>query len=182
MTSASRRVQTTSYASATKPEMAAAVYARRGLGDGVIDRTCFALFFGGPSVRAPRDAGEIAGGIAASQSAPAAASRFNTTPMDVEPRRPIVGMSQKPAAMAPIAAPAVFAAYTAPASAAVAPEAVLSANHAAASGKVAPIAAAGMPSSSRLSATRTAAKRNGAVASAYAHASAGTQAASPSGN
>src|SRR6266851_2634983 len=127
MTSASRRVQTTSYASATKPEMAAAPYARRGLGDGVIDRTCLALFFG-PSVRVPRDAGEIAGGIAASQSPPAAASRFSTTPMDVEPRRPIAGMSQKPAAMAPIAAPAVFAAYTAPASAAVAPETVLSAN------------------------------------------------------
>src|SRR5580704_3577529 len=135
MTSASRRVQATSYARATKPERAAAAYARRGLGDGVIDSTCLAFCLGGLSVRAPRDEGEIAGGLAASQSPPAAATRFSTMPTDVEPRRPIAGMSQKPAAMAPIAAPAVFAAYRAPTSAAIAPDAVLSANHAAASGK-----------------------------------------------
>src|SRR5437763_68016 len=97
---------------------------------------------------------------------------FSAAAMNVAPRRPTAGIRKKPAAMAPAAAPAVFAAYGAPASTAV------RANQAAASGNVAPIAADGIPRSVRLIATRTNANLAGAPPSAYAQRSAGTQAAS----
>src|SRR5262245_38469180 len=84
---------------------------------------------------------------------------------------PIAGMRKKPAATAPRAAPAVFAAYKPPASAAPVEY------HAAAMGKVAPIAAAGSPIRTRLVATRAIANRIGAPPSAYDHRSAGTHAA-----
>ena len=50
----------------------------------------------------------------ASQSAPHAAVTFSLTPNHVVPRNPIEGMSQKPVASAPTAAPAVFAASQLP--------------------------------------------------------------------
>jgi hypothetical protein len=83
-------------------------------------------------------------------------------------RMPITGSSQNPAAIAPAAAPAVFAAYRNPAALAALrsdrpPE---PANQAAAMGKVAPIAAAGRVSRPRLSATRMAANRAGPFPSA----------------
>jgi hypothetical protein len=59
--------------------------------------------------------------------------------------------------------------------------AALRAYQSAAIGNVAPIAAAGTPNSARLIATRTSANRAGASPSAYAHASAGTVAASAIG-
>jgi hypothetical protein len=96
-------------------------------------------------------------GTEASQSAPPAAMTFKSTPTHVVPRRPSAGISQNPAAIAPTAAPAVFAAYSRP---------VSPASQFAATGKVAPIAAAGTPSSARLMATRTSAKRPGAAPSA----------------
>ncbi|SRR5258706_7909632 len=92
-----------------------------------------------------------------SQSAPPAAIAFKSTPIHVVPRRPRAGISQNPAAIAPTAAPAVFAAYSRP---------VSPASQFAAIGNVAPIAAAGTPSSARLIATRTSAKRAGAAPSA----------------
>src|SRR5581483_171161 len=101
------------------------------------------------------------------RSAPAAATAFSATPTHVAPVSPIAGISQNPAATAPTAAPAVFAAYRTPTSAAAVE------NHDAAIGNVAPIAAAGTPRIRRLTATRTTASRAGAVPSAYAHASSG---------
>src|SRR5205823_1222423 len=46
----------------------------------------------------------------ASATAPSAAPTFNATPIHVVARMPSAGSSQKPAAIAPAAAPAVFAA------------------------------------------------------------------------
>ena len=56
------------------------------------------------------------------------------------------------------------------------------ANQFVAIGNVAPIAAAGTPTSARLMTTRTIANRAGAAPSAYAHASAGTDAWSANGS
>src|SRR5262249_16661968 len=105
-----------------------------------------------------------------SKSAPAAAVTFNPTPTQVVPCRPSVGTSQKPAASAPSAAPAVFDAYRYPAPEKDARPLSYDASQPAAIGKVAPIAAAGTPRSARLMTTRTMAKRAGAAPSAYAHA------------
>src|SRR2546426_1059924 len=181
--------------SATTPEPAAALHARPGCGgDDGKRRARFGVFFSaGAAVSAL-----IVVAVRASHSAPAAASAFKATPMSVVPRTPTAGISQKPAAITPAAAPAVLAEYSAPTSAAIAvfsdtspdtvrlkadPTAlVFWAKHRAAIGNVAPMAAAGMRTSTRLSARRTAAKRAGAVPSAYAHASAGTHAASSAGS
>src|SRR5919197_4838843 len=46
----------------------------------------------------------------ASESAPSAAAALRATPVNVAPRRPIAGINQKPATIAPAAAPDVFAA------------------------------------------------------------------------
>src|SRR5438105_749630 len=209
MTSASSRVHDTSYTSAAKPEIAAAVQASRGAGESTVERedrrgrkdsfseepvlgddferrACRArraLFFRsaicGFSARSAgsalfvRERLPISPSLAAcsderrpaSHIAPVAATTFSATPTHVVPRRPRAGMSQKPAPIAPSAAPAVFVAYSVPVSPASA------AYQPAAMGKVAPIAAAGMPRSARLVATRIIAKRAGAVPSAYAHAS-----------
>src|SRR5262245_4301509 len=110
-----------------------------------------------------------------SHQAPTAATTFNATPTQVVAFRPSAGMSQKPAATAPIAAPTVFAAYKAAAE-------LRAAVHAAAMGNVAPMAAAGMPTSVRLIRTRRSAKRVGAVPSAYAQARTGTVASSAKGS
>src|SRR6185436_7820407 len=56
-------------------------------------------------------------GVLASHHAPAAAATFNPTPTHVVARRPSAGIRRNPAPMAPSAAPAVFAAYSSPASA-----------------------------------------------------------------
>src|SRR5262249_12909272 len=110
---------------------------------------------------------------------------------NVVPRTPIAGTSRKPAAIAPSAAPVVFAAYSAPASAAApsfasdsrrslpAPSAP---NHDAATGNVAPIAAARIPTSINPIAIRTTENRSGAEPSAYAQRRVGIQAASRSGS
>ena len=82
-------------------------------------------------------------------------------------------MSQKPAPSAPSAAPAVFDAYNGPAPDEETRASLCDATQAAAIGNVAPIAAAGIPRSARLIATRTIAKRAGAMPSAYAQASIG---------
>src|SRR5216683_1605938 len=116
----------------------------------------------------------------ASHNAPRAAAPLSPTPIQVVPRRPTAGMNQKPAPIAPAAAPAVLAAYRTPASAEERGAAfglslaVTSENHEAAIGNVAPIAAAGTASNARLSVMRTNANRTGASPSAYAHAIAGS--------
>ena len=161
MTSATSRVHATSYTSATKPEMAAAVIATRGEGKGGAA--------GARRDRSPRRAFALEGAIVlrgsrassawmadpreAIHNAPAAAAPLSAAPAIVAPRRPIAGINQKPAAIAPAAAPAVFAAYSTPASAAA------EAYQPVATGKVAPIAAAGMPTSTRLIVSRTIANR-----------------------
>ena len=97
---------------------------------------------------------------------------LSATPTQVVPRMPSAGISQKPAAVAPSAAPDVFAAYNAPAPAAAVSArssrdvAFIDAIQAAAIGNVAPMAAAGTPSSARLSVRRTRANRAGASPSA----------------
>src|SRR5947209_6232954 len=101
--------------------------------------------------------------------APAAPEALRMAARNVAPRTPIAGTSRNPAAIAPIAAPAVFAAYSAPASAApplsssfAGPPGAplnLAANQDAATGKVAPIAAAGMPRRVRAMPRRTRPRR-----------------------
>src|SRR6478672_9286837 len=98
---------------------------------------------------------------------------LSPTPTQVVPRRPSVGMSQKPAASAPSAAPAVFDAYSDPAPEKEAWLWSCDASQPAAIGKVAPIAAAGTPRSAR---------RAGAAPSAYAHARAGIALVNASGS
>src|SRR5438093_2533328 len=101
--------------SATNPETAAALHARPGCGgDDGKRRARFVVFFSAGSAVSAL----IVVAARASHSAPAAASAFNATPMSVVPRTPIAGISQKPAAIAPAAAPAVLAEYNAPTSAA----------------------------------------------------------------
>jgi hypothetical protein len=120
----------------------------------------------------------IAGPVACdadNHQAPAAATAFNATPTHVVARNPSAGIRRKPAPIAPMAAPAVFTAYSRPVSAETLAYQVV------AIGNVAPMAAAGRPMRMRLIATRTMPKRVGAVPSAYAHASAGTDAASATG-
>src|SRR5262252_1848526 len=107
-----------------------------------------------------------ASSIRAIAIAPAAAIAFSATPTQVVPLRPSAGINQKPAAIAPAAAPQVFAAYNTPAE--------MDCAAAIATGNVAPIAAAGRPTRIRLMATRTNAKRVCASPSAYAQARAGT--------
>src|SRR5437879_2659670 len=98
---------------------------------------------------------------------------FSATPAQVVARKPTAGMSQKPAAMAPAAAPVVLAAYRTPADASrrnrlrLSPGSDPEDNQTAAIGKVAPIATAGAPTRRRLTAMRTNANRAGAVPSAY---------------
>src|SRR5262245_35557858 len=102
---------------------------------------------------------------AASRIAIRAATTFRAAPVHVAPRMPDAGIIQNPAARAPTAAPAVFAAYSAAAPAALfAP--LASTNHAAASGNVAPIATAGTPTSRRPINRRIDVNRKGVVASA----------------
>lgn len=98
--------------------------------------------------------------------------------MAVVPRRPIAGTSQKPAPIAPAAAPAVFAAYNTLALDAGVRDAradriAASASQATPIGNVPPMAIAGTVSSSRLEATRTSPKRIGSPPSAYARARTG---------
>src|SRR5439155_4142560 len=81
---------------------------------------------------------------APSHSAPVAAATFSPTPTQVVPRRPSVGMSQKPAPSAPSAAPAGFDAYNDPAPEEETRASLCDATQAAAIGNVAPIAAAGI--------------------------------------
>src|SRR5258705_4334894 len=131
MTSARRRVQATSYTSAAKPEIAAAVLASTGAGEGEDvnrgdrwnPRDRFLPFGLLATPTLARSSGERRRPISAdpgvrvsvdSQSAPAAAAMFSPTPTKVVPRRPSVGISQNPAQSAPSAAPAVFAAYKEP--------------------------------------------------------------------
>src|SRR5438067_1138110 len=131
--------------SATKPETAAALHARPG-------RAGIMRTFGSALLDRRSRAGVKActtGLFHASHNAPAAASAFKITPTNVVPRTPIAGISQKPAAIAPAAAPAVLAEYSTPTSAAAALSVgsgfsrTAAANHRAAIGNVAPIAAAG---------------------------------------
>jgi hypothetical protein len=126
-------------------------------------------------------AGSAVSDFAPSHNAPAAAATFSPTPTQVVPRRPSVGTSQKPAASAPSAAPAVFDAYSDPVPEKEARSLSRDASQAAAIGKVAPIAAAGMPRSARLITTRTIAKRAGAAPSAYAQARSGVDALNATG-
>src|SRR5262249_7691755 len=131
MTSAMSRVHATSYTSAENPEIAAAPHASELV-------AAFALFWR-PEGCATATRSSSSKALFAIHSAPAAAERLGATPTQVVPRRPSAGTSQKPAAIAPVAAPAVFAAYNTPASAIVVASAL------AATGNVAPIAIAGIP-------------------------------------
>ena len=98
----------------------------------------------------PASSVSIVVGRDASQIAPPAATAFSAMPIHVVVRRPMAGRSQKPVATAPSAAPAVFAAYSTPASA-VAP-----AYQPTAIGNVAPMAVAGTTRSATEISTRTA--------------------------
>src|SRR5262245_33792479 len=115
MTSASRRVKATSKTSAVKPENAAAVHASVGSGSGTGDdgsrRGCFRPFldFSGLTAGGTGSATSIVS-RRESQSAPSPAVTLSATPIHVVPRRPRDGISQKPAPIAPAAAPAVLAA------------------------------------------------------------------------
>src|SRR3989442_12029166 len=102
--------------SATKPETAAALHARRGCGgdDGKRRARWGRVVF--CSAGFAVSALIVMVIVRASHSAPAAASAFNATPMSVVPRTPTAGISQKPAATAPAAAPAVLAEYRTPTS------------------------------------------------------------------
>src|SRR5438132_4715716 len=126
ITSASSRVHATSYTSAANPDSAAAAHASSGDGER-------ASTFNPPSL--PRARRELrrgrlrvtaetvvcagASGVSRdSHRAPAAATTFSVTPTYVVARRPTAGIRKNPAATAPPAAPAVFAAYRIPVSAA----------------------------------------------------------------
>ena len=173
--------------SAAKPESAAAAHASSGAGDAAggdedierrVRRERRDCFFFVVACRFSASSAISAFDVTVrdwSHHAPAAAMTFSRTPTHVVARRPMAGIRKKPAAMAPAAAPAVFTAYSTPVSAA------FRAYQSAAIGNVAPIAAAGTPSSARLIATRTSANCAGALPSAYAHASSGTDAASAAG-
>src|SRR5919204_3751184 len=110
--------------SATKPDTAAALHARPGRGTesnrADVVRTFRSALRGRFSCAGPKactTAAFSACAFRASHSAPAAARTFSATPTNVVPRTPIAGISQKPAAIAPAAAPAVLAEYSAPTSA-----------------------------------------------------------------
>src|SRR5215212_11943878 len=106
MTSASSRVQATSYARAANPETAAAVHASPGEGGATVERKgrearrevfldfSFANSAGFAFPSSDREA---------SHHAPVAAIRFSITPTQVVARRPIAGIRKNPAAIAPAA-------------------------------------------------------------------------------
>src|SRR5471030_1917288 len=173
--------------SAAKPESPAAAQARPGAGDTPGKNrgarrerggSALAFFFFEKDVSAVFAISAVFSDCDrdASHHAPPAAVRFSATPTQVVARRPIAGIRKNPAATAPAAAPVVFIAYSTPVSAA------FRAYQSAAIGNVAPMAAAGMPRSARLIATRRTANCAGAPPSAYAQASAGTVAASAIGS
>src|SRR5258706_12806758 len=125
-------------------------------------------------VRAPLVAGAArARSTRASNNAPMATLTLRRTPIQVVAIVPTAGINQSPAVRAPAAAPAVLAAYNAPASPAPSDSARIRrawrrdgattfANQDAAIGNVAPMAAVGMPSATIDRAARTIPKRPGA--------------------
>src|SRR5262252_5019928 len=96
------------------PERPAAAIPRRS--DGIHFAIAARLYF--PGFASAGSSGSALIVVDASHSAPPAEKRFRTIPTHVVARRPTAGMSQKPVAMAPSAAPAVLVAYNSPACAA----------------------------------------------------------------
>src|SRR5687768_16619911 len=109
--------------------------------------------------------------VRAMSHAPAAATTFNVMPTYVVPLTPSAGINEKPAKIAPAAAPSVFAAYNAPASCA-AVDAMRTIQRDAI-GNVAPIHAAGTQSKPTLITSRSKAKVPPPAPSAYDAASNG---------
>src|SRR5687768_2747164 len=101
---ARRRVHVTSYTSAANPDRAAAVIATTGAAAMLRGLTGAAR----RARRAGRGLRDLSRCTRAIHSAPHAAAMLSAIATHVVPRMPNVGISQKPAAIAPAAAPAVL--------------------------------------------------------------------------